>query len=297
LLSDSIDLKCTNISSDMFKILKPLPPSNGPVTRCYNLELVIKELAPDGVKRPVWTVNKQYPAPIIQANYGDRLLINVTNKLGEPSTIHWHGIFQTGTNFYDGVPGVTQCPIPSHQNFLYNFTVNQYGTFWYHSHFAGQLADGLKGPLIIHNPKDPYLKDYDFEYVLTLSDWYHMPSVDIHPILLSPNYKGNDPIPNSGEISGIGQFNCSTASRDSCNPNNGVATYTVKKGKKYRFRIISISAATHFIFSIDEHPLTIIEVDGHLIKPPVTLNTIPIHAAQRYSIILSANKSIENYYI
>ncbi|RIB14335.1 multicopper oxidase [Gigaspora rosea] len=252
-------------------------------------------MAPDGYKRPVWTVNNQYPAPIIQANYGDRLLINVSNKLGEPSTIHWHGIFQTGTNFYDGVPGITQCPIPNNGHLLYNFTVKQYGTFWYHSHFEGQIVDGIKGPLIIHNTKDPYLKEYDFEYVITLSDWYHIPSGEIHPILLSPSYKGGDPIPNSGEISGIGQFNCSST-RNSCNPNNGVATYTVKKGKKYRFRIICTSAAAHFIFSIDEHPLTIIEVDGHLIEP-VTLKTIPIHTAQRYSVILNANNSIKNYHI
>ncbi|CAG8460539.1 867_t:CDS:2 [Cetraspora pellucida] len=296
-LSDSIKLECIDITSNMFKILKLLPPSNGPVTRCYNLKLITKKLAPDGYTRLVRTVNGQYPAPIIQANYGDRLLINVINELGEFSTLHWHGIFQTGTNFYDGVPGVTQCPIPNHGNFTYNFTVNQYGTFWYHSHFSGQLVDGLKGPLIIHNHKDPYLKTYDFEYVVTLSEWYHLQANDIESILLSPSYRGGDPIPSSGEISGKGQYNCAFASKNSlCNPNNGVAKYIVKKGKKYRFRIINMSGSTHYIFSIDEHPLTLIEVDGHLIKE-VTIKTIPINTAQRYSVILNANKPVKNYYI
>ncbi|CAG8475914.1 6791_t:CDS:2 [Cetraspora pellucida] len=272
----------------MFEPLKPLPPSNGPVIRCYNLKLITKKMTPDGSTHLVRTVNGQYPAPIIQANHGDRLIVNVINKLGEPST---------STNFYDGVPGITQCPIPNLGSFTYNFTVNQYGTFWYHSHFSGQLVDGLKGSLIIHNHKDPYLKKYDSEYVITLSEWYHLPSDEIAPIILSPSYRGGDPIPSSGEISGKGQYNCAFASKNSsCNPNNGAATYKVKKGKKYRFRIINMSGSTHYIFSIDEHPLTLIEVDGHLIKE-VTLKTIPIHTAQRYSVILNANKPVKNYYI
>ncbi|CAG8842521.1 17887_t:CDS:2, partial [Racocetra persica] len=60
--------------------------------------------------------------------------------------------------------------------------------------------------------------------------------------------------------------------------------------------IINMSGSTHYIFSIDEHLLTLIEVDGHLIES-VTLKTIPIHTAQRYSVILNANKSVKNYYI
>ncbi|CAG8767953.1 1120_t:CDS:2, partial [Dentiscutata erythropus] len=126
LLSPSTD-ECTYVSSNMFQTLKPLPQTKMPVTR--------------------WTVNGQYPAPIIQANFGDRLLINVTNKFGDPATVHWHGLFQNGTNFYDGPVGVTQCPIPNGVSFLYNFTLNQYGTYWYHSHITGQIIDGLKGPL------------------------------------------------------------------------------------------------------------------------------------------------------
>ncbi|CAG8658386.1 4123_t:CDS:2 [Dentiscutata erythropus] len=289
--------ECTYISSNMLKVLKPLPPTDGPVARCYNIELIIKELAPDGYTRLVWTVNGQYPAPVIQANYGDRLLINVTNKLGYPSSVHWHGIFQNGTNFYDGVVGMTQCAIPDGVSFLYNFTVQQYGTYWYHSHFLGQIVDGLKGPLIIHYRNDPYLGKYDFEYVMTLSDWYHTLSSDILKLFRAEDYKGFDPLPDSGEISGFGQYDCNTAPKNStCNPNNKIATYVVRQGKKYRFRIINMSSLVHFILSIDDHPLTLFEVDGELIKP-VTLNTIPINIGQRYSVILNAIKPIDVYQI
>ncbi|CAG8501261.1 1958_t:CDS:2, partial [Dentiscutata erythropus] len=138
---------------------------------------------------------------------------------------------------------------------------------------------------------------YDFEYVMTLSDWYHTPSGIILPLFRTPGYKGFEPVPDSGEISGLGQYDCNAAPKNSkCNPNNKVATYVVQKGKKYRFRIINMSTLSHFILSIDEHPFTVIATDSYLIKP-VTLNTLPINIAQRYDIILNANKSIDNYQI
>ncbi|CAG8734954.1 6272_t:CDS:2, partial [Cetraspora pellucida] len=290
--------ECTYVSSDMFKVLKPLPSTDGPVIRCYNIELVVKELAPDGYTRLVWTVNGQYPAPIIQANYGDRLLVNVTNKFGHPSSVHWHGIFQNRTNFYDGVAGITQCAIPNGNVYSYFVRINNnQGTYWYHSHILGQITDGLRGPLIVHYPNDPYLEKYDFEYVMTLSDWYHTPSGVLLPLFRDDNYRGFDPLPDSGEISGFGQYDCNAAPENStCNPNNKIATYVVKSGKKYRFRLINMSTLTHFILSIDNHPLTLFEVDGELIKP-VTLNTIPISIGQRYSVILNANKRVDSYQI
>ncbi|RIB03356.1 Multicopper oxidase [Gigaspora rosea] len=244
-----------------------------------------------------WSVNGQYPAPILQANYGDRILINVTNNFGDPASIHWHGLFQRGTNYYDGIVGVTQCEIPNKVTFLYNFTLEQYGTYWYHSHTLGQIVDGLKGPLIIYDPKDPYYGKYDYEYVMTLSDWYHTPSGIILPLFRADDYGGTEPLPDSGEISGLGQYDCKAAPKNStCNSNNKVATYVVKKGKKYRFRIINTSALVHYVFSIDNHPFTIIEVDGDYVKP-ITLNAIPINIAQRYSVILDANQPIDNYQI
>ncbi|CAG8857519.1 42863_t:CDS:2, partial [Gigaspora margarita] len=89
-------------------------------------------------------------------------------------TIHWHGIFQLGSSWYDGVGGQTQCAIPPGVSFIYNYTVgDQVGTYWWHSHYLAQYVDGIRGPLIINDPDDPYLGQYDYEYVLTLEDWYH----------------------------------------------------------------------------------------------------------------------------
>ncbi|CAG8442438.1 3649_t:CDS:2 [Acaulospora colombiana] len=148
--------------------------------------------------------------------------------------------------------------------------------------------------LIIHDPNDPNKNAYDYEYVMTVADWYHTPTGDpgMLPLLRSANYTGIDPVPDSADISGVGQYNCTIPT---CVPPK-FATYKVKKGKRYRFRIINMSAMSQFWVSIDEHPLTIIEIDGIPIHP-ATVKMLPINIAQRYSVIVSANQPIGNYWI
>ncbi|PKC01889.1 hypothetical protein RhiirA5_298009 [Rhizophagus irregularis] len=269
------------IQTDYFKPFVHLPFTNKPVTRYYQLTLKKVKLSPDGFERTVWSVNGQYPAPIIRANKGDRMIINVENKFGDPAAVHWHGVFQHGTNWYDGVPGQTQCPIPNDVSFIYNFTTgDQHGTFWYHSHFMAQYADGLRGALIVHDPDDPYLKEYDYEYVITLSDWHHRTTGEILPNFISPTYTGKRPVPDSPLLSGRGRYNF----------------YNVKKNKKYRFRIINSAADAFFIFSIDEHKLKLIESEGIYIKPTI-IEKLPINVGQRYSVIVNADQPIGKYWI
>lgn len=55
-----------------------------------------------------------------------------------------------GTPWSDGVPGVTQRPIPPGDSFTYQFLATQHGSYWYHSHYRGQIEDGLYGPIVIH---------------------------------------------------------------------------------------------------------------------------------------------------
>ena len=106
----------------------------------------------------MYAVNNMFPGPLIEANEGDEILVHLTNDLDIPMTIHWHGIYQNGTAFMDGVPGVsqvsdsylsiltTQCPIGTGVTFTYRFKVeNQYGSYWWHSHYGNTLADGIVG--------------------------------------------------------------------------------------------------------------------------------------------------------
>ncbi|KAJ7893544.1 laccase [Mycena leptocephala] len=269
-----------------FSILSGTNAAIGPST---NLELVNKRIAPDGYSRSAVLAGGTFPGPLIKGNKGDRFLINVEDKLTDntmltDTSIHWHGLFQKGTNWEDGPAWVTQCPITPGHSFPYNFRVpDQAGTFWYHSHLSTQYCDGLRGPLVVYDPNDPakHLYDVDSEQtILTLADWYHFPAPK------AP--KNAAPVFSSTLINGLGRYQGG--------PLSDLAVINVSHGKRYRFRLVSISCDPNFIFSIDGHSMTIIEVDG-VNHQPLTVDSIQIFAGQRYSFVLTANKPVSNYWI
>ena len=70
---------------------------------------------------------------------------------GNGTSIHWHGLRQWNTMQYDGVNGITQCPIAPGDRFTYTIPIMQYGSSWYHSHYSMQYADGTQGPIVSHS--------------------------------------------------------------------------------------------------------------------------------------------------
>jgi FtsP/CotA-like multicopper oxidase with cupredoxin domain len=72
-----------HIKTNYFKPITKLLFTNKPVTRYYQLTLKKVKMFPDGFERTVWSVNGQQPGPLIQANKGDRLVLNVTNNLDD----------------------------------------------------------------------------------------------------------------------------------------------------------------------------------------------------------------------
>lgn len=171
----------------------------GAKTVTYDWTVTYVSVNPDGAApRRAIGINGQWPCPAINVDVGDQLVVNLKNGLSDEYTsIHWHGIFQTGTNDMDGPPGAAQCEIAPGQSFTYNFAINQPGTYWYHSHTAGQYPDGLRGPLIVNDPRSPYKGQYDAELVVTVSDWYHqeMPGLVSYYLDHSANPSGAEPIP------------------------------------------------------------------------------------------------------
>jgi hypothetical protein len=87
--------------------------------------------SPDGFERTCMTFNGTMPGPPIIANWGDELIVHVSNNMPtNGTTVHFHGVRQLDTVAYDGVPGVTQCPIPPGGSMTYKFKVTQYGSSW-----------------------------------------------------------------------------------------------------------------------------------------------------------------------
>jgi FtsP/CotA-like multicopper oxidase with cupredoxin domain len=113
-------------------------------------------------------INGQIPAPILRWREGDTVTLAVTNRLAQPTSIHWHGVRVPSP--MDGVPGLSFAGIPPGQTFVYRFPVHQNGTYWYHSHTGLQEQTGIYGPIVIE-PKAGYSQPFDRDYVVFLSDW------------------------------------------------------------------------------------------------------------------------------
>jgi iron transport multicopper oxidase len=258
----------------------------GPKTR---ITIGNKVIAPDGFERSATVVNGIFPGPLIAAQKGDDFAIEVFNELEDKSmftstSVHWHGIFQNGTNYADGTSFVTQCPIAQNHSFLHSFSApNQAGTYWYHSHYSVQYCDGLRGALVIYDPEDPLAHMYDVDdasTVITLSDWYHVVAPILRDIIGTTA--------NSSLINGLGRYAGGPASE--------LAVITVEQGKRYRMRLVAMSCDPNFHFSIDGHNLTVIEADGQLTEP-LMVDELRIFAGQRYSVVLAADKPVDNYWI
>src|ERR1700675_2640177 len=120
-----------------------------------------------------WGYNSSCPGPTIQVNQGDRVRIIVENALPESTSMHWHGLEVPIEQ--DGVPFISQKPIPPGGTYTYEFTVHQEGTFFYHAHSAMQEMIGLLGLFIAH-PQSSYAPHADHDYAIVLQEWAILPS-------------------------------------------------------------------------------------------------------------------------
>lgn len=153
---------------------------------------------------------------------GDWLRIKVNNQIqdGQTTTIHWHGLEQFLSPWQDGPRMLTQCDIPYNHSFTYEFELLQSGSYWYHSHHTSQYAEGLWGVLIVDNTPAE-IHAYDGEFVLTLSDWFHLPSKQMSEWYEDGGLsRGGLPFPDSSLLNGRGYYDCKFANLKglSCNP-------------------------------------------------------------------------------
>lgn len=167
---------------------------------------------------------------------------------------------------------VGQCPIGPGETFVYEFTLTQSGTYWYHAHVGGQYVDGFRGPLIIKD--NTQLNNYgtiDEEAVLTLSDVYHVEAPYLINYFLSANNtSGAEPVPDSALI----------------NEGQNVQ-FPMTAGKTYLFHIINMGALAGQFLQFDQHNMTIIEADG-VYTQPYEVSQIFVAVAQRYSVLVTA---------
>lgn len=277
--------------------------SNTPQTREYTFELSEVETVVGGIVRNMTLINGKFPGPVIEANMGDRIIVNLINNGPNTTSLHFHGLFQRGTNYMDGSYGITQCGIEPGSSFVYNFTVeDQYGTYWYHSHYSTQYIEGIEGPIVIHSvEEDDLTRDlYDEDYIIMLSDIYFDNSMDLISSYMGRGVENVEPVPDSGVINGMVKSDCARlqGSKYTCKQ-SPYPQVPVKPDKVYRFRIISAGGFSEFEFSVDGHKLIVIEADG-TITEPLEVDVVPISTAQRYSVLLNtsdADPSIDAFWM
>ncbi|KAL4898445.1 multicopper oxidase-domain-containing protein [Aspergillus ambiguus] len=261
-------------------------PSNVPPGKLVEYDLVVshQSIAPDGYERPGLVVNGQYPGPTIEANWGDTLRITVHNNLTWNGTsIHWHGLHQWHANWVDGVPGVTQCPIPPGQSQVYEFRAMQYGTTWYHSHYAeaSHSTNERIGPLVIHGPSSA---NYDSALgPWLLGDYFH---TDIFGAQETDGVAKDDPLVVTSTINGKGVSNRTI--------DHGEHFEVIfQTGWKYKIGLVGTQSAVAHIFWIDGHNFTVIQADLVPIEPYIT-DTLVVALGQRYEIVVEANADISH---
>lgn len=269
------------------------------------LTIARQSMTIDGRKFRAIGLNGTVPAPLIRLREGQRVRLNVINQLEEDSSIHWHGLILPAN--MDGVPGVSFPGIKPGSNYLYQFSVVQSGTYWYHSHSGLQEQEGHYGPIII----DPAGADpvaYDREHVIVLADHSALsPQAIFRRLKANPGHFNFQRQTLAGLLSGKdqplkdrldwGQMRMDPA--DISDVTGSTYTYLVNghgpmdnwtalftPGERVRLRVINASAMTTFNVRIPGLPLTIVQADGQNVVP-VTVDEFQIGVAETYDVVVS----------
>jgi len=259
------------------------------------------------------TINGQMPGPLIRLKEGQRAKLNVTNRLSEDTSIHWHGIILPEN--MDGVPGVSFEGIKPGRTFKYRYDVEQNGTYWYHSHSGLQEQLGHLGPLVIE-PKDGDI-GADREHTIILSDWtFEDPDTVFRNLKVAEGYynyqkrtifetfedvrqQGLEKTWKQREM--WGQMRMSP--RDIADVTGSTYTYLMngrdsqmnwsalfKPGEKVRLRIINGSAMSFFDVRIPGLEMTVVAADGQPVKP-VSVDEFRIGVAETYDVIVQPKQN------
>ncbi len=191
----------------------------------------------------VWCYDGQVPGPILRFRQGERARIVVDNRLPLPTTVHWHGL--RVPNAMDGVPDVTQAPIPPGGAFVYEFDLEDAGTFWYHPHVQSmeQVGRGLSGAFIVDEEAPPPV---DRDLVWVLADWRLTREAAIQADFGNPM-----------DMSHAGRLG------NTVTLNGGVpGTIGVRAGERLRLRLINAANARIFALAFQGQSPVVIARDG-----------------------------------
>jgi len=283
-----------------------------PVLSGTEFDLTIAETPVNftGAPRMATTVNGSIPAPTLRWREGDTVTLRVTNRMGVPTSIHWHGMILPYR--MDGVPGVSFPGIAPGETFTYRFKVRQAGSYWYHSHSGFQEQTGLYGAIIIA-PRDGDPIRADRDYIVHLSDWTDEDPLTVFAKLKKHSDYYNFIQPTVGDFfRDVSTEGLSSAiakrrmwNRMRMNPTdladlsgftytylmNGVTpagnwTGLFRAGERVRLRFISGGTQTFFDVRIPGLKMTVVQNDGQNVEP-VTVDEFRCGPGETYDVVVT----------
>jgi len=241
--------------------------------------------------------------------------VEVVNQLPVPASIHWHGLILP--NLMDGVPFVTQDPIPPGGFRRYDFPLKQSGSYWMHSHYGLQEQQLLSAPMVIRSP--PQSKVADAEFTVMLSDFSFTSPQDILKGLMGktqgmkekPQEKGmpdSKPMGVSDQKESLVVQQWDAASKrlvarevQAAAPDIDVKydallanrrtidnpqVFEVKPGQSVLLRVMGAASASNFFIDTGKLDATIIATDGEDVQP-LKGNFFQLSTAQRLDVLVT----------
>lgn len=209
--------------------------------------------------------NGMYPGPLVKASRGSTIIVNFTNNIELPTTVHWHGLRLD--NRFDGIPNITQAPVEAGESFTYEIHFPDTGIYWYHPHMREDIQQdlGLYGNLLVEPLDDSYYNPVNREEVIILDDIL----VDDQGLIAW----GED----AATHALMGRFGNVMLV-------NGSPDYSleVNKGDVVRFYVTNVANSRTFNLVADGAPIKIVGSDVSKFEKEEFVSSIPIGPAERY---------------
>lgn len=226
------------------------------------------------------TFNGQMPGPRLEAKPGDTVQIRFTNRLNQPTNLHYHGLHVTPQGNADNI----FLSVPPGERLTYEFTLpadHPAGTFWYHPHHHGHVAEqlfgGLAGLFIVRGELDelPEIKAAQ-EAFMVLQDFDITRAGDIaapNPMAMMMGREG--PI-----VTVNGQVNPGLA---------------IPQGGLLRLRLLNASPARFYRLQLEGHTLHLVATDGGAIAAPIELSELLLAPGERAEVLVQGNREPGQY--
>ncbi|HUB63288.1 MAG TPA: multicopper oxidase family protein [Methylocella sp.] len=226
------------------------------------------QLLPEPAKETViWGYNGEVPGPFLRIKKGEEVKIRLLNKLGQPTSLNWHGV--RIVNAMDGVGGLTQEPVPPGGSFDYRFTPPDSGLFWYHPQVLPfdreQQGRGLYGVLIVDEETPPQV---DCDILVVLDDWTLDGKGQI---------AGFDAAPDAARSGALVTVNASRVP----------VAETLPPASRLRLRIVSATDTRLMVLAFNGAAPMILAIDGQPCEAfEPARGTLPLGPGARFDVML-----------